>query len=107
MYVTSTPLLAGAYANMKRGQAEPNIMPLYVALRNPFYASIELKKRLSKATQEQIDKVTGELRRAGFDGVALQFMDGTVEAAAFNAEQVKSAIDNNATSTRALTHSKR
>lgn len=55
VYVTSTPLLAGVYANMKRGQAEPNTMPLYVAFRNPFYASIELKKRLSKATQEQID----------------------------------------------------
>lgn len=95
VYVTSTPLLAGAYANMKRGQAEPNTMPLYVALRNPFYASIELKKRLSKATQEQIDMVTSELQRDGFDGVVLQFMDGTVEAVAFNAEQVKSAIGNN------------
>ncbi|RLC88358.1 MAG: hypothetical protein DRJ03_02895, partial [Chloroflexi bacterium] len=36
IYLTSSPDIAGFYANQKRGEAGPNIMPLFANVRNPY-----------------------------------------------------------------------
>lgn len=97
IYVTSDDFLAETYARIKRGDAAPNVLPLFVRADNVFPADLEVKRKLSRVSQATVDRFTGQLHRAGFDGAALVFDDGTVELAAFRPEQVKSAIANRGT----------
>ncbi|WP_295396942.1 LPD23 domain-containing protein [uncultured Thiodictyon sp.] len=94
VYTTNDDRLAQSYANIKRGSADPRVMPLFVAVRNPYPAALADKKKLQHANQEQIDQVTARLRAAGYDGAVLRFGDGTLEVAAFNPAAVKSATEN-------------
>jgi hypothetical protein len=70
-------------------------MPLYVAVRNPFVATVATKMALKNATQEQIDKFTQSLKDKGHDGVVMAFSDGHIELMAFDPAKVKSSIGNN------------
>lgn len=69
-------------------------MPLYFAVTNPYVATPEIKARLKRATQAQVDRFTANLRAMGHDGVTLTAEDGSVEIVAFDPSQVKSAIGN-------------
>jgi hypothetical protein len=95
VYVTNDSRLAAGYANTKAGAESPNTMPLFVAIKNPFIATLEDKKKLKSASQKDIDRITSEMIADGFDGVMLKYNDGTVELVAFDPAKVKSAIANN------------
>lgn len=69
-------------------------MPLYVAVRNPYVATVETKERLKNASQGTIDQFTQDLLAKGHDGVVIAFSNGHVELMAFEPTQVKSAIGN-------------
>lgn len=94
VYVTTDHDIARWYAEQKQGDAGQNIMPLYVALKNPYMATVGFKKKLKHASQAQIDDVTHELKRLGHDGVVLDFGGGVLEVVAFNPSDVKSSIGN-------------
>lgn len=94
VYVTTDKRIANAYANIKRGAASPNIMPVYAAVKNPFFATIDLKKSLAAAPQGIVDKITNNLIRAGFDGVSLVYDETSAEIVAFSPNQIKSATGN-------------
>jgi hypothetical protein len=55
IYVTNTPSVANTYANIKSGDGDPNVMPLYVGLRNPYVADLKFKKMMSKLSVDGID----------------------------------------------------
>ncbi|MBY0243619.1 MAG: hypothetical protein K2X55_30375 [Burkholderiaceae bacterium] len=95
VYATSSDWLAESYASLKQGVQGPNVLPLFTAVRKPFVATPELKRRLSRASREQINAFTADLAAEGFDGVVLNFPDGTQELGAFDPGAVKSALGNN------------
>lgn len=95
VYGASDPSDADYYAGAKRGEGGQRVMPLYFAVTNPYIATPEIKARLKRATQAQVDRFTANLRAMGHDGVTLTAEDGSVEIVAFEPTQVKSAIGNN------------
>lgn len=110
VYVTSDPFAAQRYSQVRRGSTGPTIMPLYAAVKNPYFATRELKQKLSRATQESIDRFTQSLKDQGHDGVVMPFEDGHIELVAFNPSDVKSTIGNRGTfdgSNPDIRHSKR
>ncbi|NVM91063.1 N12 class adenine-specific DNA methylase [Variovorax sp. SG517] len=94
VYGASDAADANYYAGAKRGQGGQRVMPLYFAVTNPYVATPEIKARLKRATQAQVDRFTSNLRAMGHDGVTLTAEDGSVEIVAFEPTQVKSAIGN-------------
>jgi hypothetical protein len=96
IHTTSRPDLAEVCADQKKGAAGDTILPMYVAVKDPYVASGAIKQRLNNASQEQIDRFTQSLKDQGHDGVAMEFDDGHIELVAFAASsQVKSATCNN------------
>ena len=95
IYVASDVRLANAYANLKNGNNAANIMPLFVAVKNPLVVKPDKKKELQFAPQEDADLVTQRAKELGHDGVVTQFPDGTIELVAFHPTQIKSAMGNN------------
>ena len=83
VYLTDDPSLASIYGSMKpsTSNAGPNILPVHVKLKNPYYASINDKLRLKniffdKGKEEArvaADAWTTELKKKGHDGVILEF----------------------------------
>jgi len=94
IYTASDADDARYYASAKRGAGAPRIMPLYVAVRNTYVATVETKERLKNASQGTIDQFTQDLLAKGHDGVVMAFSNGHVELMAFEPTQVKSAIGN-------------
>lgn len=97
VYLTDDPDLANAYSNLKAGSAAPNVMPLYASIKNPFTATIEDKRRLKGASKSTAKAWTKSLQEAGYDGVILDYGNGTREIVAFEPTQVKSATGNRGT----------
>ena len=97
VYGTNDAYIAETYARVKRGDAAPNVMPLYFAVRNPYRATLEDKQRLGAMSQADVDAFTDALKALGHDGVTLEFDDGTTEIVAFDTKAVKSAIGNRGT----------
>lgn len=95
VYVTTDADLAHSYASLKEGEQKPNLMPLFVAVKNPYFATAQEKNRLRLADRAVADRFTANLAARGHDGVALNFPDGSQELVAFNPAAVKSAIGNN------------
>jgi len=83
VYLTDDPSLASIYGNMKpsTSNAGPNILPVHVKLKNPYYASINDKLRLKNISFDKgkeearaaADAWTTELKKKGHDGVILEF----------------------------------
>jgi DNA-binding transcriptional ArsR family regulator len=83
VYLTDDPSLASIYGNMKpsTSKAGPNILPVHVKLKNPYYASINDKLRLKNISFDKgkeearaaADAWTTELKKKGHDGVILEF----------------------------------
>jgi hypothetical protein len=102
-YFTSSPKTAGSYANTKGGSVDPNIMPVYLSLRNPFRASIRDKERgmfaERRGDKEAPLRTRAELIAQGYDGVVLDYASGgyaqELEYVVFHPEQIKSALSNN------------
>jgi hypothetical protein len=97
VYATSSTHLAEIYASQKGGYRNQFVMPLYMAVRNPFVATLGDKQKLRWADPIQIDSVTDDLKRAGYDGAVLQYGDGSIEIVAFDPAAVKSATGNRGT----------
>ena len=94
VYLGNDPKLAASYATLKRGGEAPNVMPLYAAVHNPYVANLDFKRHMAKLDKTAIGRVTDKLKVLGYDGVVLEFLDGTQEVVAFDPTQVKSAIGN-------------
>ena len=101
-YFWNAPDLAGDYATMKAGE-RPNIMPVYLKIKNPYQATIADKERLMLASRRNpaaTAQATEELRAKGYDGIILPYSHGDgglSEIVAFDPEQIKSAIGNRGT----------
>lgn len=102
VYLTNDPDLAHEYARVKRrpdgtdtGVADQNVMPLYAAVKNPYFADLKLKRTLSRYSPQEISTFTKLLRNKGYDGVVLNLDHGLQELVAFEPGDVKSAIGNN------------
>lgn len=100
-YFTNSPPLASSYALLKRGE-DKNVMPVHVALKNPFFATQEHKEALRYALMDDpfaADDFREKLIRAGHDGVILDYgtPDGGKEVVAFHPTQIKSATGNQGT----------
>lgn len=111
VYTTSNSGTADAYSRMKVGNS-PNILPLYVRLQNPYYASQAEKNTAlliqhakgEAAAREHADKFTKRLKAKGHDGVILEYPASKVgelnagkEIVVFDTAAVKSAIGNRGT----------
>lgn len=93
-YFTSNTDDANYYSGAKAGAVDRNVMPVYVAVRNPYIASHEEKLAQRKWSREQLEQRTLELKRLGYDGVALAQDDGSIELVAFEPTQIKSVTGN-------------
>ena len=96
VYASSSADQAEIYANQKRGAGNPRIMPLYMAVKNPYIITNAQKTRMKGASQAQIDRFTNSLKDLGHDGVVMDIgdADGHVELVAFDPVDVKSATGN-------------
>ncbi len=95
VYVVSSADMADDYAWAKHGQSGRSIMPLFMAVGNPYIATQAVKDKYSKASASEITKFTENLKAQGHDGVAMVHVNGVVELVAFSNTDVKSAIGNN------------
>lgn len=100
-YFTNSPSLANSYSMIKTGKS-PNVMPVHLALKNPFYATQEHKTAIKNALMEDpfaADDFRNQLLDAGHDGVILDYgtKDNVKEYVAFHPEQIKSATGNQGT----------
>lgn len=94
VYVTSDKDLSTFYAFDKRGNAEPNLMPLYIAIHNPLIADANTKALFRDAPKQAIDSWTDKMIAKGFDSAILEFSDGHTEIVVFNNTAVKSETGN-------------
>jgi N12 class adenine-specific DNA methylase/ribosomal protein S18 acetylase RimI-like enzyme len=94
VYVTSSEFVAHGYADIK-GTEGKNIVPVFVAVKNPYVAPAGLKSKLKNAPREVVDAFTARLAADGHDGVVFETRAGAQELVAFNPAAVKSAIGNN------------
>ena len=105
IYTTDSPRLAGDYSILKAGDAGPNIMPLSVSLKNPYFATLKDKQRLQAIEHNdgsfwgsvEADKWTQKLKALGHDGVILPYKAADVgasnvsrEIVAFEPHQIRS-----------------
>jgi hypothetical protein len=106
VYAIDHPLGAKVYADIKAGRklAGQNIMPLFVAVKNPYIASFADRNRLKTESKDNIKRFTQYLIAQGFDGVILKHDNGVFEIVAFDSAQVKSAIANQGTFSPAYNH---
>lgn len=96
VYVASNSDAAELYAVQKRDGEAENVMPVYVAVRNPYVFSDAERSRYKNATPIGVQRLTERLKAQGYDGVVYDHGgDKGVELVAFRPEQVKSAIGNN------------
>lgn len=92
-YFTNSPVMASIYAEQKRGPVGPNVVPVYLNITNPYMATRAEKLALKGKSKEEITAWTNDLKDKGYDGVMLEWSDGTNEVVAFDpATQVQSAI---------------
>ncbi len=101
-YFSTDPKYSSLYAG--RGE-NPNVMPVYVALKNPFITSdssklpvIEEPKTIEDMMRADVlysEKLRNELISQGHDGVIFETSNGELEVVAFYPEQIKSATGNN------------
>ena len=119
-YFSTSAGTAGSYANMKGGDADPNIMPVYLSAQNPMKLRMNLRDTkigllrhalglpyslaYEKVTPAAAQEVTSRLRELGHDGVTLDYSifakEGQPienEMVVFSPEQIKSAIGNTGT----------
>lgn len=104
-YFTTNPDTARYYAtNAKTGKADPNILPVYLSLQNPYYATVRDKEEGALRSFGNKSKFAiakrKELIVKGHDGVILDFKKGggfadELEIVVFSPSQIKSAIGNN------------
>ena len=74
----------------KRGNANANVMPLYIRPTNLYQATLEDKKRLKHVNKAGVLKFTEMVKQDGYDGAELTYSDGTQEICIFNPNQVRS-----------------
>lgn len=97
-YFTNNTGVANAYAMIKRGFSE-NVIPVYISVQNPYYATLEEKAQLKAAEQSgdtfAAQEFTDKLKAAGHDGVVLDYRseDGAKEYVIFDAAQAKSIFN--------------
>lgn len=72
-------------------------MSLFANVRNPYIATTRDKEAGMMRNRAWADEVTETAKRLGYDGVVLEYHDGTLELVAFNPNQIKSATDNTGT----------
>jgi len=75
IYLTDRPELASTYANIKSGDAEPNVMPVFARIENPYIATLQDKKKLQSASEDDIEQFTRDLQEKGYDSAILAFSD--------------------------------
>lgn len=106
VYLTESPMIASNYATQKRGDADPNVMPLFARITNPYKATTEEKNQIKQiefslgkeAAQEYSRNWTNDLKSKGHDGVIYEGpIKGMTEYVIFEPENVKSAIGNRGT----------
>jgi len=106
VYLSESPIIASNYATQKPGSENPNVMPLYVRMTNPYRASTSDKQRLrmielthgKDAARAASSEWTNYLKSKGHDGVIYEGpISGSTEYVVFDPENVKSAIGNRGT----------
>lgn len=96
VYTTDNAGTASTYSIMKAGTENPNVMPLNLSLKNPYYATIEEKHAISKRGKAGAKEFTEKLKEMGHDGVILKYGGddapniGNREFVVFEPTQVKS-----------------
>lgn len=93
VYLSNDPDMANFYAAQKGGSS--NLMPVYVALSNPYRFTVEQKRKLSRASKDVVDSFTKEAIAKGYDGGILDHGNDTFEVVVFDPSAVKSATGNN------------
>ncbi|HEY0820118.1 MAG TPA: hypothetical protein VGD46_15135, partial [Rhizobacter sp.] len=85
VYLSSDPGEAAFWAR-RPGNAARNVVPVYVAIQNPYVWTPEDDFRWPL-------EVNADARRAGHDGIIKQWADGACEVVAFASHQIKSAFN--------------
>jgi hypothetical protein len=105
VYLTSDHFTAGEYAGIKKrtdgtvaGRDGQNIMPVYAAVKNPYFVNETFKAEMAKRGPSAAVEFTRWAKSQGYDGVVLNFNNGSdhiQELVAFEPGDVKSATGNN------------
>ena len=94
VYVSSNRRIAEAYSNIKIGGSNLTVMTLFANVRHPYVATLEDKKIMARASQEQADEITQRMIVMGHDGAVLEFGDGSICLVVFSPNYIKFFIDN-------------
>lgn len=113
VYLSQAPEIASDYSTLKRGGGNPNVMPMFARLRNPYYATLADKQRFhtisirdgAPAARVAAEEWTNRLKAQGYDGVILRYTADQVgadharqtEFVVFDPAGVKSATGNQGT----------
>lgn len=100
VYFTNNTTMAKMYAEyMKKGAGYPNIIPAYIRIEKPYYASNEERTALKNAVDagdfEASERFTRKLQALGHDGVIFEHIGGDKarEYVIFDTNQAKSAFN--------------
>jgi hypothetical protein len=96
-YFSGESTYASGYArqgNQGGSTSGGNVMPVYLALKNPLTDPEEMAEIRSTVGGFKSAAIAAEIQRRGYDGVAME-VQGKPMYVAFNPAQIKSAIGNN------------
>lgn len=93
-YVTSDPWIAETYSRIKAGPGAPRVMDLFVRPQKLFEMTLAQKAKLATSSISAVREFTARLKASGYSGTFLDFGDGQIEIATFDAYSIKSATDN-------------
>lgn len=90
-YFSQDPGTANVYATLSPSEGAPSIIPVYLAVSNPYEMGALLPR-----DEAQSHLLTERVKAAGHDGIIVRGADGVIdEVIAFRPEQIKSSIANN------------
>jgi N12 class adenine-specific DNA methylase len=89
-YFTDAPEAANTYAV---GEGA-NVVPVYLAIKNPAPQSVVLSSEVQDAADGHFNTLRDVLEQKGYDGIVIEHKGGEREIVAFRPEQIKSAVGN-------------
>lgn len=91
VYVSDSPEVASSYANLKKGAADPNVMPLLTSASNPKRITMQEKHKLFQKGPEAAEAFKAQAMSDGYDAIEVMTPKGELlEMNVFDPSQIRS-----------------
>jgi len=87
--------LAASYETQRKGNTAQDVLPLYVRLENPYYATIQEKIELKRGGETAANGFQERLKELGHDGIIMEGDNGNQEVVVFDNNQIRSLTESN------------